>query len=156
MGSFFSDPELYKQLPKCCAAPCILSTLYGSGAIGGVINFTTKDAADFIAPRCSPYQRDIRDERRRHTGLRHLGPSLQRKFRDIGAGRNWRRSDEMEKANGLPLIGSEFDAFSGLIKGTYRIDDEQILRASYQRWDSDADDQPDDKHDGPAVRLRHD
>ena len=46
MGSFFSDPELYKQV-EVLRGPAS-STLYGSGAIGGVINFTTKDASDFI------------------------------------------------------------------------------------------------------------
>src|SRR5690606_2933618 len=47
MGSFFSDPELYKQV-EVLRGPAS-STLYGSGALGGVINFTTKDASDFIA-----------------------------------------------------------------------------------------------------------
>ncbi|HTM77756.1 MAG TPA: TonB-dependent receptor plug domain-containing protein, partial [Devosia sp.] len=46
MGSFFSDPELYKQV-EVLRGPAS-STLYGAGALGGVINFTTKDAADFI------------------------------------------------------------------------------------------------------------
>src|SRR5690606_7545267 len=47
MGSFFSDPELYKQV-EVLRGPAS-STLYGSGAIGGVIIFVTKDASDFIA-----------------------------------------------------------------------------------------------------------
>ena len=46
MGSFFSDPELYKQV-EVLRGPAS-STLYGSGALAGVINFTTKDASDFI------------------------------------------------------------------------------------------------------------
>lgn len=46
MGSFFSDPELYKQV-EVLRGPAS-STLYGSGALGGVINLTTKDAADFL------------------------------------------------------------------------------------------------------------
>lgn len=46
MGSFFSDPELYKQV-EVLRGPAS-STLYGAGAFGGVVNFTTKDASDFI------------------------------------------------------------------------------------------------------------
>lgn len=47
MGGFFSDPELYKKV-EVLRGPAS-STLYGSGALGGVINFVTKDAGDFIA-----------------------------------------------------------------------------------------------------------
>ena len=46
MGSFFSDPELYKSV-EVLRGPAS-STLYGAGALGGVINFTTKDASDFL------------------------------------------------------------------------------------------------------------
>ncbi len=45
MGSFSGDPELMKQV-DVVRGP--VSTLYGSGAIGGVINMTTKDASDFL------------------------------------------------------------------------------------------------------------
>ena len=46
MGSFFSDPELYKKV-EVLRGPAS-STLYGSGALGGVINFETKEASDFL------------------------------------------------------------------------------------------------------------
>ncbi|MEH0072644.1 TonB-dependent receptor plug domain-containing protein [Pannonibacter sp. Pt2-lr] len=46
MGSFFSDPELYKRV-EVLRGPAS-STLYGAGALGGVINFETKDASDFL------------------------------------------------------------------------------------------------------------
>ena len=142
MGSFFSDPELYKKV-EVLRGPAS-STLYGSGAIGGVINFVTKDAGDFI-----------RDGERGAVRLKSsyetngdgtlLSGIFAHRFNDsfevLGQG-NWRRSDDFEKANGRILAGSDFDAYSGLLKGTYRIDDEQILRASYQRWDSEANNQP--------------
>src|SRR3954463_12457925 len=56
-GSMFYDPELIKQVevlkgtgspPSGSGAPGGGSTLYGSGAIGGVIALTPKDAADFL------------------------------------------------------------------------------------------------------------
>ncbi|HVJ43739.1 MAG TPA: TonB-dependent hemoglobin/transferrin/lactoferrin family receptor [Dongiaceae bacterium] len=44
-GSMFFDPELLKQVEVLKGTG---STLYGSGAIGGVIALTTKDASDFL------------------------------------------------------------------------------------------------------------
>ena len=45
MGGLFTDPELFKRV-EVLRGPAS-STLYGSGALGGVVNFTTKDASDF-------------------------------------------------------------------------------------------------------------
>ncbi|MEO0328267.1 MAG: TonB-dependent receptor plug domain-containing protein, partial [Pseudomonadota bacterium] len=45
-GSFFSEPELYKKV-EVLRGPAS-STLYGPGALGGIINFETKDASDFL------------------------------------------------------------------------------------------------------------
>ena len=47
MGALFSEPELYKRV-EVLRGPAS-STLYGAGALAGVINFTTKDASDFLA-----------------------------------------------------------------------------------------------------------
>lgn len=144
MGSFFSDPELYKQV-EVLRGPAS-STLYGSGAIGGVINFTTKDASDFIKDGQTGALRvkgtyTSNGQGTLTSGL--LAHRFNEGFEVLAAG-NWRRSDEFELANGTNLVGSNFDAFSGLIKGTARFgeNDEQSLRLSYQRWQSDADDQP--------------
>ncbi len=46
-GRFYLDPALLKQVEVVRGAS---SALYGSGGLGGVIEFTTKDAADFLAP----------------------------------------------------------------------------------------------------------
>ncbi|WAC47991.1 TonB-dependent receptor [Asticcacaulis sp. SL142] len=46
MGGFFSEPELYKRV-EVLRGPSS-STLYGAGALAGVINFQTKDASDFL------------------------------------------------------------------------------------------------------------
>ncbi|HKP25075.1 MAG TPA: TonB-dependent hemoglobin/transferrin/lactoferrin family receptor, partial [Dongiaceae bacterium] len=44
-GSMFIDPDVVKQVEVLKGTG---STLYGSGAIGGVLAITTKDAADFV------------------------------------------------------------------------------------------------------------
>ncbi|MFO7640682.1 MAG: TonB-dependent receptor plug domain-containing protein [Candidatus Competibacteraceae bacterium] len=43
----FLDPELFKRV-EVLRGPA--SALWGSGALGGVVSFTTVDAADFLAP----------------------------------------------------------------------------------------------------------
>lgn len=143
MGSFFSDPELYKQV-EVLRGPAS-STLYGSGAIGGVINFVTKDASDFIADGMNGAARIKGQYSSNGEGTLVSGVLAHRfseNFELLGTG-NWRRSNNFDLANGGVLSGSEFDAWSGLIKGTAHFgeNNEQSLRMSYQKWRSDAEDQ---------------
>ena len=141
MGSFFADPELYKKV-EVLRGPAS-STLYGAGALGGVINFVTKDASDFIAEGetgavrlKSSYETNGDGTLASAIWAHRFSPNA-----EVLAQGNWRRSDDFEKANGRTLLGSEFSAYSGLVKGTFNLDGEQVIRGSYQRWDSDADDQ---------------
>lgn len=143
MGSFFSDPELYKRV-EVLRGPAS-STLYGSGALGGVINFVTKDASDFIRDGKNTALRLKSTYETNGDGA--LGAAvLAHRFSDnfeVIATGNYRTSDDIELGNGTLLDGSGFDAWSGLLKGTARFGDnnEQVLRLSYQRWQSNADDQ---------------
>lgn len=143
MGSFFSDPELYKQV-EVLRGPAS-STLYGAGAIGGVINFTTKDASDFIK---DGYTGAVRVKGGfTSDGLGTLtsaviAQQVTETFEVLAAG-NWRRQEELTLAGGGALAGSNFDTLSGLVKGTWHFgdNDEQELELSYQRWYSDAEQQ---------------
>lgn len=143
MGSFFSDPELYKQV-EVLRGPTS-STLYGAGAIGGVINFTTKDASDFIQDGDTGALRVKASYDSNGKGTLTsavLAQQVTDTFEILAAG-NWRRRDGVEMANGKILDGSAFNTLSGLIKGTAHFgdNDEQELSLSYQRWFSDAKDQ---------------
>lgn len=143
MGSFFSDPELYKQV-EVLRGPTS-STLYGAGAIGGVINFTTKDASDFIEDGDTGALRVKTSYDSNGKGTLTsavLAQQVTDTFEILAAG-NWRRRDSVEMANGKILGGSAFNTLSGLIKGTAHFgdNDEQELSLSYQRWFSDAKDQ---------------
>lgn len=143
MGSFFSDPELYRQV-EVLRGPAS-STLYGAGAIGGVINFTTKDASDFIREGYSGALRVKGGFTSNGLGTLTsvvLAQQITDTFEVLATG-NWRRSEDLDLAKGTPLPGSAFDTWSGLVKGTAHFgeNDEQTLRLSYQRWYSDAKDQ---------------
>ena len=139
MGSFFSDPELYKQV-EVLRGPAS-STLYGSGAFGGVINFTTKDASDFIQEGQTGALVVKSSYSTNGNGAlvsAILAHRLNETFEILATG-NFRRSGLQDLAAGGTLPGSEFAAWSGLIKGTMHLDAEQVVRISYQRWNTDQD-----------------
>lgn len=141
MGSFFSDPELYKQV-EVLRGPAS-STLYGSGAFGGVINFTTKDASDFIQDGQTGALRVKGSYSSNGNGAlvsAILAHRINETFEVLATG-NFRRSALQDLAAGGTLPGSEFAAWSGLVKGTMHLDAEQVVRLSYQRWNTDQDKQ---------------
>ena len=141
MGSFFSDPELYKRV-EVLRGPAF-STLYGSGALGGVINFETKDASDFIADGQNGALRLKGSWNSNGDGYLVSSVLAQRmgenaEFLLTG---NYRASDPYTSGDGDEVIGTNFKAWSGLAKGTFNVGEEGTLRLSYQQWDSDLDDQ---------------
>ena len=142
MGSFFSDPELYKSI-EILRGPAS-STLYGSGAYGGVINVTTKDASDFLEEGQNGVLRikgAFDSNRDGYLGSAIYAVRLDEHSDFLFAG-NYRQSAKYEDGDGNEIAGSEFDSNSFLLKGTrqFGMDHEQSMRLSYQRWQSDADD----------------
>lgn len=142
MGSFFSDPELYKQV-EVLRGPAS-STLYGSGAIGGVINFETKDASDFIMAGGTHALRfrggyDSNGNEKLASVIYAFAPD--EAFETVFA-LNYRAAGNFEDGDGDEVPGSEFDSASGLLKAKYSFGDayEHSLTASYSVWDSQADD----------------
>lgn len=141
LGSFFSDPELFKRV-EVLRGPAS-STLYGSGALGGVVNFTTKDASDFIAEGergALKLKSTLESNGKGVLGSATLAQRMGENAEFLLMG-NWRQADVYESGNGTEVIGTNFRAWSGLAKGTFKVGDEGTLRLSYQRWDSDLDDQ---------------
>ena len=141
MGGLFTDPELYKQV-EVLRGPAS-STLYGSGAIGGVINFTTKDASDFIAEGQTGALRlkgGFNSNRDGWLGSMILAQRMGDNAEFLLAG-NYRRADSYLTGSGAVVRSSDFAAWSGLAKGTFKVGDEGTLRLSYQHWDSNADNQ---------------
>lgn len=141
MGGLFTEPELYRQV-EVLRGPAS-STLYGPGALGGVVNFTTKDASDFIADGETGALRLKGGFNSNTSGWLGSAILAQRFGEDaelLLAG-NYRRAGPYVTGAGATIRSSDFAAWSGLAKGTFRVGEEGTLRVSYQHWDSDANDQ---------------
>ncbi|HEY6633812.1 MAG TPA: TonB-dependent receptor [Rhizobiaceae bacterium] len=141
LGSFFSDPELYRRV-EVLRGPAF-STLYGSGALGGVINFETKDASEFIADGQNGAFRQKASWNSNGNGYLLSTVLAQRlgENAEILLTGNYRDSDSYKSGDGEEVVGTNFRAWSGLAKGTFKVGDEGTARLSYQQWDSDLDDQ---------------
>ncbi|WP_342846222.1 TonB-dependent receptor domain-containing protein [Ahrensia kielensis] len=143
MGGFFNDPELFKRV-EILRGPAS-STLYGSGALGGVVNFTTKDASDFLEDGESGSLKlkssyDSNPNGYLLSGILALRMSENAEFLFAG---NYRAAQEFKDGNGDKIEGSEFVTPNGIAKGTFYLDDEQeqIVRLSYSQFTSDQKDQ---------------
>ena len=152
-GSFFGDPALYKRV-EILRGPAS-STLYGSGAIGGVINFTTKDASDFLAPGETGALRfragyGSNGNAWRGGLIYAARPSEDAEFLFA---LNRGTSDDIEDGDGTEIPGSAYERWSGLVKGTWHFGeaDDQSLRFSYSRTDGDLDDAAVAQTGGPAA-----
>lgn len=139
LGSFFSDPELYRRA-EVLRGPGS-ATLYGTGAVGGAVNFETKDASDFIPEGGTGALRLKYGYESNGNG--QLGSLIYAARPTEGAeflaALGYRSSDDYQDGAGNDVQGSEFEAPSALLKGTFQLNDTQTLRLSAQRFSSDAD-----------------
>ncbi len=139
LGSFFSEPELYKRV-EVLRGPAS-ATLYGSGAIGGAINFTTKDAGDFLPDGKNNAVRlkfglDSNGEGGFVSGIYATRTSAGSEFL---AALGYRENDDFKAGEDLVVPGSESRSASALLKGTFRLGGNQTVRLSWQRFESDTD-----------------
>lgn len=143
MGGLFTETELFKRV-EVLRGPAS-STLYGAGALGGVVNFTTKDASDFLSPGQKAALRLKGSYDSNPGGLLGsaiLATRMSENLEFLAAG-NYRFANAFRTGNGTVVPGSDISAPSGLAKMTARFGDnnEQVLRASYMHWQTNADNQ---------------
>ncbi len=141
MGSFFGDLELFKRV-EVLRGPAA-ATLNGSGAIGGAVNFTTKDAADFLGEGDSVAVRPSLSYSSNGDGHREGVIFAQRtgKMEFLGAV-NRSSGGEMVSGDGNVIAGTAHESWSALLKGklTFGADDSQSLTFAYSQTDTDLDD----------------
>jgi len=134
-GRYFVDSVLIKSV-EVVRGPG--SALYGSGGLGGVVAFTTKDADDLLAP----------DENMGATttlGLQTVDDEWMVSQSAYGRTENWdflanvvmRESGDIRLGDGLDLQ-SEEEVISGLFKASWTFADSHTIRFSTQQYNIDA------------------
>ena len=140
MGPLFTEPELYKRV-EVLRGPAS-STLYGAGALAGVVNFTTKDASDFLTPGdplAVRLKAATETNAQAHTlsGIVAVQPT---KGVELLGSYNYRRTDDYKNGDGDTVAASATKSDSWLVKGRVAIggNSKHAIWASYQDWLSDA------------------
>ncbi|WP_426033775.1 TonB-dependent receptor domain-containing protein [Cypionkella sp. TWP1-2-1b2] len=141
LGSFFGDFELFKRV-EVLRGPAS-STLYGTGAIGGAIAFTTKDASDFLEDGKTTTLR-FKSSYNSNGDTRKLGvifATKQGNAEYLGS-LNYSSGGEIKDGGGTVLAGTAHESMSGLLKGKWTLgqDEDQSLTLSLSRTDTDLDD----------------
>lgn len=140
MGALFTEPELYKRV-EVLRGPAS-STLYGAGALAGVVNFTTKDASDFLSegdPIAVRLKAATETNAAAHT-LSGIVAAQPTEGVELLGSYNYRRSDDYKDGRGDTVAASATLSDSWLVKGRVAIGGNRnhAVWASYQDWLSDA------------------
>ena len=140
MGALFTEPELYKRV-EVLRGPAS-STLYGAGALAGVVNFTTKDASDFLTPGdplAVRLKAATETNAQAHTlsGIVAVQPA---EGVELLGSYNYRRTDDYKNGDGDTVAASATKSDSWLVKGRVALggNSKHAIWASYQDWLSDA------------------
>lgn len=151
LGSFFADPELFKRV-EVLRGPAS-STLYGSGTLGGVVSFTTKDASDFLAEGETTALRFKGSYATNGDGVGGGVIYAQRAGNaEFLAALNRSTDGTMEDGDGARLEMGEVETTSALLKGKWILgnDGDQDLTLSFARTDGSVNDGPVDQTTGTS------
>jgi hemoglobin/transferrin/lactoferrin receptor protein len=121
MGAFFSEPELYKRV-EVLRGPAS-STLYGAGALAGVINFTTKDASDFLrdGDKLAVRLKGATETNAQGHTLSGIVATEPVDGVELLGSYNYRRTDDYKSGNGDTVAASATESDSWLVKGRVAI-----------------------------------
>ncbi|SDR26026.1 TonB-dependent receptor [Pseudovibrio sp. Tun.PSC04-5.I4] len=140
-GSFFLEPEMFKEV-EVLRGPAS-STLYGAGALAGVVSMTTKDASDFLIGEDKLAVRTKTTWDSNGNGV--LGSIIAAaKITDdleFITNFNYRRAGDYDAAGGVELENSALTSLSGFgkLRYTFGADRDQSLWASYQHLYAEGD-----------------
>lgn len=136
-GRFFIEPDLLKSAEVVRGGG---SSLYGSGAVGGVISLNTVDASDLLLEggtagyRLSGGYQGVNDEWL--YGATVFGVSGDGKFDGI-ASLSFRNSGDIALGNDTSLQADDSIA-SGIVKGSYQLTESLKLTGSWLGYRNDA------------------
>ncbi|MGF1632150.1 MAG: TonB-dependent receptor domain-containing protein [Kiloniellaceae bacterium] len=137
-GRFFIDPSVLKEV-EVLRGPA--SSLYGSGGTGGLIEFRTIDAADFLAPDetvgakvSTGYQSANRETLGTFTGFATPIEGL-----DLVGSVAKRDSGSIELGDGSELDDSDDDIISGFAKASYTFADHHRVEGSFLTFRNEAE-----------------
>lgn len=125
----FIEPELLKQI-DIVRGPS--AAVYGSGAIGGVVNFITKDAADLLDPGTfSGVMTKVGYHSIDDTFLTSItGYALPNDKTDLFAAITYRTQSNYDDGNGDEVANTELDNGNALLKVSYALTDAQTIKTS--------------------------
>ncbi|MBZ9975062.1 TonB-dependent hemoglobin/transferrin/lactoferrin family receptor [Mesorhizobium sp. BR-1-1-10] len=137
-STFYIDPELVKSV-DVIRGP--VANTYGSGAIGGVVFFDTKDAVDFLKPDetwagsvTGRYESNGKGWTTSATGAYRINENW-----DVLGNIVYRDYDNYKDGDGDTVNGTGFDVQSGLFKTTIRPTENSELKlgwvGSSDGWD---------------------
>ncbi|MEO1494977.1 MAG: TonB-dependent hemoglobin/transferrin/lactoferrin family receptor [Pseudomonadota bacterium] len=134
-GRFFTDPEILKRVEVLRGGA---STLFGSGALGGVILLETKDAADIVDPGDLwgvRLKTGFNSQGREFLGAATAG--VQYGDFDALAFLSYRpMGEDLTDGNGDDILNSEIDSANALFKLGYEPGDHRF-ELSYQIYDDE-------------------
>ncbi|WP_244673142.1 TonB-dependent hemoglobin/transferrin/lactoferrin family receptor [Mesorhizobium sp. 131-2-1] len=129
-STFYVDPELIKSV-DVIRGP--VANTYGSGAIGGVVFFDTKDAEDFLKPEenwagslTGRYESNGKGWTTSATGAHRLNENW-----DVLGNIVYRDYGDYKNGGGDTVAGTGFDVLSGLLKTTIRPSENSELKLGW-------------------------
>lgn len=129
-SAMWLDPELINQI-DVIRGP--VANTYGSGAIGGVVMFETKDADDFLrdgeswaASATGSYDTNAKGWTTSGTGAFRFNEAF-----DVLGNIVWRDFDKYKDGNGDRVAGSGFEVLNGMLKSTIRPTENSELKLGW-------------------------
>ncbi|WP_137934651.1 TonB-dependent hemoglobin/transferrin/lactoferrin family receptor [Mesorhizobium comanense] len=129
-STFYIDPELIKSV-DVIRGP--VANTYGSGAIGGVVFFDTKDAADFLKPEetwgasvTGRYESNGKGWTTSATGAYRVNENW-----DVLGNIVYRDYGDYKDGGGDTVKGTGFDVLSGMLKTSIRPTDNSELKLGW-------------------------
>ena len=139
LGAFFAEPSSFCNI-EVLRGPSS-ATLYGGGALGGVVRFETCEASDYLE---DGQDNNLRLQLGTETNGRGGRGTIRYATRatenlELLTTLTLHKANDYVDGSGNEITGSNFTAASGLISGRYALSDTRSVKLSYEIWDSALD-----------------